>query len=88
VDRRVDQHLLILAGLVLIVVKPPVPRTPEQLSTPHPPINTSSVPPAQVITGVAALNGIDVVPLGLMVLITTPVLWVAIGIPQFIKNEI
>jgi uncharacterized membrane protein len=40
-------------------------------------INTSSIPPAQVITGVAALNGIDVILLGLMVLMTTPVLRVA-----------
>jgi len=81
-------NLLILAGLVLIVVKPPAPRIPERLSTPHPPINTSSIPPAQVITGVAALNGIDVILMGLMMLITTPVLWVAISISQFIKNEI
>jgi uncharacterized membrane protein len=69
--------LLILAGLVLIVVKPPEPHILEQLSTPHSPINTSSIPLAQVITGVAALNGIDVILLGLMVLITTPVLRVA-----------
>jgi uncharacterized membrane protein len=66
--------LLILAGLVLIVVKPPAPHILEQLSSPHSPINTSSIPPAQVITGVAALNGIDVILLGLMVLITTLVL--------------
>jgi uncharacterized membrane protein len=62
--------LPILTGLVLIVVKPPAPHILEQLSTPHSPINTSSIPPAQVITGVAALNGIDIILLGLMVLIT------------------
>ncbi|MCI4447055.1 MAG: DUF1634 domain-containing protein [Pyrobaculum sp.] len=79
--------LLILAGLVLIVVKPPAPHILEQLSTPHSPINTSSIPPAQVFTGVAELNGIDVILLGLMVLITTPVLRVAISIVQFIKER-
>jgi hypothetical protein len=36
--------LLMLAGLVLIVVKPPAPHILEQLSTPHSPINTSSTP--------------------------------------------
>jgi uncharacterized membrane protein len=79
--------LLILAGLVLIVVNLPAPHILEQLSTPHSRINTSSIPPAQVFTGGVAFNGIDVILLGLVVLITTPVLRVVISIVQFIKER-
>jgi len=59
----------------------------QQLSNPRSLINTSLVSPAQVLSGSAGLNGMDVILLGLIVLIATPVLRVAIGIVQFARER-
>jgi uncharacterized membrane protein len=78
---------LIAAGVVLLVVRPPAPHMLQQLSNPRSLINTSLVSPAQVLSGSAGLNGMDVILLGLIVLIATPVLRVAIGIVQFARER-
>ena len=78
---------LILAGLVLLVVRPPEPGLIAQLSNPRSLINTSSISPMQVISGSRELNGMDIILLGLMVLIATPVLRVALGLVQFARER-
>ena len=78
---------LILAGLVLLVVRPPKPGLIAQLSNPRSLINTSSISPMEVISGSGELNGLDVILLGLIVLIATPVLRVAFGLAQFARER-
>ncbi|MCU7787579.1 DUF1634 domain-containing protein [Pyrobaculum sp. 3827-6] len=79
--------VLIATGVVLLVVKPPAPHILQQLSNPRSLINTSSISPTQVLSGSAALNGLDVILLGLIVLIATPVLRVVMGLIQFAKER-
>ncbi|MGC9170650.1 MAG: DUF1634 domain-containing protein [Thermoproteus sp.] len=79
--------VLIAAGVALLVVKPPAPHILQQLSYPRSLINTSSISPTQVLSGSAALNGLDVILLGLMVLIATPVLRVVMGLIQFARER-
>jgi len=78
---------LIAVGVALLVVRPPAPHMLQQLSDPHSLINTSLISPAQVLSGSAELNGIDVILLGLIVLIATPVLTLATGMVQFIRER-
>lgn len=79
--------LLILLGASLLAVKPPEPHIVAQLSTPHSLINSSLLAPGQVLAGAAALNGLDLIALGLIVLIATPVARVVLGIIQFAREK-
>ncbi|MEL9990444.1 MAG: DUF1634 domain-containing protein [Thermoproteus sp.] len=78
---------LILAGLVLLVIKPPAPHILSQLAEPRSLINTSSISPLAALAGTSSLNGLDVILLGLMVLIATPVLRVVFGLIQFARER-
>ncbi|MFB6490480.1 MAG: DUF1634 domain-containing protein [Thermoproteus sp. AZ2] len=78
---------LILLGLVFLIVKPPEYHIFRLLSSPTSPINSSALPPLQSLTGIYQLNGIDVILLGLMVLIATPVIRVLMGIVQFARER-
>lgn len=79
--------VLIVTGLVIIAVKPPEPGLLERLANPRSPINTSLVSPGDVLAGSARLNGLDIVLLGLIVLIATPVVRVVVGLAQFIHER-
>lgn len=78
---------LILLGLALLVVKPSEPHILRLLSSPTSPINSSAIPPLQSLAGVYQFNGIDIILLGLMVLIATPVMRVVMGIVQFARER-
>lgn len=78
--------ILIVIDFILYAPKPNF----SELSSPYSRFNTSVVTPEEVISGVTDVNGVDFILLGLMVLIATPVLRVAIGLAQFAleKNKI
>lgn len=78
---------LIIAGLVLLVVRPPKPGLISQLANPRSSINTSSISPMSVASGSEGLNGLDIILLGLVVLIATPVLRVVMGLAQFAREK-
>ncbi len=78
--------VLIVLGFILLF---PNPRFPE-LESPHSRFNTSVIRPEEVVYGSFKGNGLDLILLGLMVLIATPVLRVILGVIQFAlgKNKI
>ncbi len=79
--------VLIAVGLVLLVLRPPEPGLIAQLANPRSLINTSSISPMEVINGSRQLNGLDIILLGLMVLIATPVMRVIMGLVQFARER-
>jgi uncharacterized membrane protein len=51
------------------------------------PLNTSTISPAAVASGLASLNPLSLILLGLMLLIATPILRVALGIASFARER-
>ncbi|MGC9131643.1 MAG: DUF1634 domain-containing protein [Pyrobaculum sp.] len=78
---------LIIAGLIFLVVKPPAPHILDKLSTLRSPLNTSVVGAPQLIKGAEELNGLDIILIGLVVLIATPVAMVFTNILYFIHQR-
>lgn len=78
--------ILIIIGFILLIPNPKF----SELESPHSRFNTSVIKPEQVRYGSFKGNGLDLILLGLMVLIATPVLRVILGVIQFTleKNKI
>ena len=69
------------------MVKPPAPHILDKLSTLRSPLNTSVVGAPQLIKGAEELNGLDIILLGLVVLIATPVAMVFTNLLYFIHQR-
>ncbi|CCC82677.1 DUF1634 domain-containing protein [Thermoproteus tenax] len=78
---------LVIAGLVVLFANPSNSDALSQLSTPHSLLNSSRIQPSAVFAGITRLNGVDIMMLGLIVLIATPIVRVAMGLIQFIKEK-
>ncbi|WP_240931327.1 DUF1634 domain-containing protein [Acidianus sulfidivorans] len=78
--------VVIIAGFILAIPNPNF----YEYESPHSLFNTSVIKPEQVLKGSIKGNGIDLILLGLIILIATPVLRVILGILQFAleKNKI
>lgn len=74
---------LIIIGFILVSNNPSFP----QLMSPTSRVNTSVINPATVPSGAFKGNGLDLILLGLMVLIATPVARVLIGIIKFAREK-
>ncbi len=80
--------ILIIFGFALIIMhNGAYPYTMAQLVNPHSNVNTKTIGFHTLITGIDNLNGVDLILLGLIVLIATPVIRVFIGIVQFAKEK-
>lgn len=80
--------ILIIFGIALVVVNHGAgPYTFSQLVSPDSNISTKTISFNNFMNGVKDLNGVYIILLGLIVLIATPVLRVAIGIAQFAKQK-
>jgi uncharacterized membrane protein len=75
---------LILIGIVLFHVKGEALGCSENLiMSPTSPINTTVIPPGYALSRLPYLDPLSFIILGLMVLIATPVLRVALGVASF-----
>jgi uncharacterized membrane protein len=80
--------VLIVVGVILIFLNHGSNGfTVSQLSSPDSIINSSSFPPIKVVSNLSNFQGLDFIWLGLMVLISTPVLRVLLGIIQFAREH-
>ncbi|ADN50016.1 DUF1634 domain-containing protein [Vulcanisaeta distributa] len=79
---------LILIGIALFHVKGEALGCSETLvMSPTSPINTTVIPPAYALSRLPNLDPLSFIILGLMVLIATPVLRVALGIASFAMEK-
>ncbi|MCI2414130.1 MAG: DUF1634 domain-containing protein [Candidatus Aramenus sp.] len=83
----ISSAFIILGSVLLFVMGHSNSYTLSQISSPESVVNTSEFPPTQVIKGVEDLQPLDVIFLGLMILIATPVIRVALGIAQFASER-
>ncbi|EHP70877.1 putative membrane protein [Metallosphaera yellowstonensis MK1] len=80
--------LLIVSGVVLLFVHDGAQGLPlKEIASTNSLVNSSTITPYQVVAGVPKLDGLSFIYLGLMVLIATPVVRVALLIGDFIKNK-
>jgi len=73
----------ILAGLALLLARG---GAADVLGT-NSPLNTSTISPAAVASGLTSLDPLSMILLGLMSLIVTPILRVALGIASFARER-
>ncbi|MFP3283333.1 MAG: DUF1634 domain-containing protein [Nitrososphaeria archaeon] len=73
----------ILAGLALLLARG---GAADVLGT-NSPLNTSTISPAAVASGLTSLDPLSVILLGLTLLIATPILRVALGIASFARER-
>lgn len=59
----------------------------EQIGSVHSLVNTSTTTPQKVIQGIPKLDGLSFIYMGLIILIATPVIRVALLIGDFAKNK-
>ncbi|WP_048816622.1 DUF1634 domain-containing protein [Caldisphaera lagunensis] len=80
--------ILIIFGFALLIIhNGAYPYTLNQLINPKSNINTKTIGFNSIISGIMSFNGLDLIMLGLVVLIATPVLRVFIGIIQFAREK-
>ncbi len=80
--------ILIIFGFALILIHNGAgPYTLNQLVNPHSNVNTKTIKFSTIYSGIESLNGVDLILLGLIILIATPVLRVFIGILQFAREK-
>ncbi|WP_292320282.1 DUF1634 domain-containing protein [Caldisphaera sp.] len=80
--------ILIIFGFALILIhNGGGPYTLNQLVNPQSNVNTKTIKFSTIYSGVESLNGVDIILLGLIILIATPVLRVFIGILQFVREK-
>ncbi|PMP60224.1 MAG: DUF1634 domain-containing protein [Caldisphaera sp.] len=80
--------ILIIFGFALILIhNGGGPYTLNQLVNPHSNVNTKTIKFSTIYSGIESLNGVDLILLGLIILIATPVLRVFIGILQFAREK-
>lgn len=73
----------ILAGLALLLARGGA----ADVLGANSPLNTSTISPAAVASGLTSLDPLSLILLGLMLLIATPVLRVALGIASFARER-
>lgn len=83
----ISSVFIILGSVLLFVVGHSNGYTLSQISSPESVVNTSEFPPIQVTKGVEDLQPLDLIFLGLMILIATPVVRVVLGIAQFASER-
>ncbi len=83
----ISSVFIILGSVLLFVVGHSNGYTLSQISSPESVVNTSEFPPIQVAKGVEDLQPLDLIFLGLMILIATPVVRVVLGIAQFASER-
>ncbi|MGC8572641.1 MAG: DUF1634 domain-containing protein [Caldisphaera sp.] len=80
--------ILIIFGFALILIHNGAgPYTLNQLVNPQSNVNTKTIKFSTIYSGIESLNGVDLILLGLIILIATPVLRVFIGILQFAREK-
>lgn len=77
---------LLVAGIALLMASGHA-QLLQAAASPRSLINTSTVSFSDIESGVGALNGLDLIYLGLIVLIATPVSRVVLGIAQFAREK-
>jgi len=79
---------LIIFGIALVLIHNGAgPYTLQQLIYPNSNVNTKTLGFSNFYSGIERLNGIDIILLGLIILIATPVIRVFIGIIQFAREK-
>ncbi|AWR99149.1 DUF1634 domain-containing protein [Metallosphaera hakonensis] len=79
---------LIILGVALIFIHGGAQGfTIYQIGNVHSLVNTSTTSPPKVVQGLSKLDGLSFIYLGLIVLISTPVVRVALLIGDFVKNR-
>ncbi|QKR00342.1 DUF1634 domain-containing protein [Metallosphaera tengchongensis] len=79
---------LVVAGVALLFVHGGGQGlTISQIGSVKSPVNTSTTTPTKVFSGIPKLDGLSFIYLGLMVLIATPVIRVALLVADFMKNK-
>jgi uncharacterized membrane protein len=80
--------ILIIFGFALILIHNGAgPYTLNQLVNPQSNVNTKTIKFSTIYSGIESFNGVDLILLGLIILIATPVLRVFIGILQFAREK-
>lgn len=79
---------LILIGVVLLVIEGKgLGFSDYAIMSVRSSVNTTVIPPITALTGLTHADGLSFIMLGLMVLIATPVLRVALGIASFVMER-
>ncbi len=78
--------VLLIAGIALLIAQGRT-EVVQALVSPHSLINSSTISFGKITAGLSSFNGLDLIYLGLIVLIATPVSRVVLGIAQFAREK-